>query len=161
MKLVKFIRSFNVEEVPCSDREHLLKYYTWDNVVPVYGSERWLVSEKCTKTKVVPIIDLFEYSKPNLDVPAEVKETYIAISEEVEELLGKPYSALRKENTEITQQLVQAWAELHARELRIKKLEGDIDRGIDFAINRIRKEWDRTYNMENASWWRRLFKKWG
>jgi len=56
---------------------------------------------------------------------------------------------------------VQAWAKLHARELRIKKLEGDIDKGIDFAINQIRKERDRTYNMENASWWRRLLKKWG
>ena len=161
MKLVKFIRSFNVEEVPCSDREHLLKYYTWDNVVPVYGSERWLVSEKCTKTKVVPIIDLFEYSKPNLDVPAEVKETYIAISEEVEELLGKPYSALRKENTEITQQLVQAWAELHARGLRIKELEETNRKGYIFALIRHKRMYRQIQNMENASWWRRLFKKWG
>jgi len=93
MKLVKFIRSLNVEEVPCIDNQQVFQYfgYSW---LPVSYSNKLIHTADAVRSKIVPIQEFFEYTETDLPGQSEVKETYIAISEEVEELLGKPYSAL-------------------------------------------------------------------
>ena len=160
MKTVKFVKSLNIEEVPCGDRESLLKYHTWDDVVPIRYSDDWLVSENCFKTKIVPIMELFEYTKSHPDLPVELKETYIAISEEVDDLLGKPYSSLKQENSELAQELVSAWATIRENKDTIAELERWNKEGCNVAVKLHQALMAQIIAMNDAPWWKRLFKKW-
>jgi|GEM_PF-4800103 len=163
MKKVKFIRSLNVEEVPCIDRSNFLEYSYFDarNMIPIYRSSSAIIDTNNTVKKyVVPIHEIFEYNLTE-DGIEEREETYIAISEEVEKLLGKPYSNLKQENSELIQELVSAWATIRENKDRIVELEETNRKGYIFALTRHKRMYNRIQKMESASWWRRLLKKWG
>ena len=166
MKIVKFVRDLVVEEVPCGDRQHMLQY--WDhNLHPVSYTDLMISPSMVVQHRVVPIHEFFRSTKVAPDTPAEVEEIYIAVSESVDELLGKPLAALKEGNETLGYEISKLnftlsvkKEEIQKLEDKINKLECDIDRGIDFAISQIMKEWDKVYRMENAPWWRRLFKTW-
>ena len=91
MRKVKFIRSLNVELLSLHSTN--VKYYS-KNFTPVMEGEIPYLLDTPVKinTVVVPITQL-----TNIDKKGERVDTFIAYSEEVEELLVMPFKAIREE----------------------------------------------------------------
>ena len=163
MKKVKFIKSLNVEEVFCIDRADFIEYSSFNTqyMVPIRSSSLAIIDTSNTvKKHAVPIHEIFEYNLTE-DGIEEREETYIAISEEVEKLLGKPYSSLKQENSDLTQELIGAWATIRENKNRIAELEKWNKEGCNAAVKLHQALIAQIIAMNAASWWRRLFKKWG
>lgn len=140
MKIVKFIKSLNVEEVPCGERQHMFQYYDHD-LYPVSNTDLVIAPNTRVQNKIVPIHELFQW-KSTSDGLIDKKEMYIAISEEVDELLGMPYASLAARNDFLEKEFI-----------KLRTLLSEADK-------KNRDQSTKIYKMENASWWRRLFKKW-
>jgi hypothetical protein len=143
MKIVKFIRSLNVEEVPCGERQNMFQYYDHD-LYPISYTNLVIAPNTRVQNKIVPIHTLFEW-KTESDGLIDKKETYIAISEEVEELLGMPYKSLATRNDFLEKELIKCGsiiAEVNKKSSeqvdQIKKLEERIRFGSEFAVEMFR-----------------------
>ena len=130
------------------------------DMVPIRSSSLAIIDTKSTVKKyAVPIHEIFEYNLTE-DGIEEREETYIAISDEVEKLLGSPYSSLKQENSDLTQELISAWATIRENKDRIIALEKLNKEGCNAAVKLHRALMNQILYMNDASWWRRLFKKW-
>ena len=103
MKIVNFIKSMEVERIPVSEN---LDEFSYSRFIRRTSDGAWTdleaVIEDATYQRIIVPIHQFNEGNytggVNLDGTDEIEisETYIAISEEVEELLGKPIYAAQE-----------------------------------------------------------------
>lgn len=106
MKEVNFIKSINVKQILVGDHDSVLRYPVIDGIGRAKDGY-WLhdprakIGDRTSKHIVIPIhwLSKAEYSgkiDSHGNNEVEISNTYIAISEEVDELLGKPIQACQK-----------------------------------------------------------------
>ena len=130
-------------------------------MVPLHRSSQALIDTDKTSVHkyAVPIYELFKWSTQS-DGTVDEKETYIAISEEVDDLLGQPFAYLQQRNEFLEKEFLRLKILLEESKVEIEKLEGALDYGSGVAVEMYRQLSSKIYERENASWWRRLLKKW-
>lgn len=98
MKKVKFIRSLNIEDVPCADR-HYFEYHQLASVnfVEIEGSESILLSKEPSDCHSVSIQKINKATTASDLLNPEIEETYIAYSKEVQEFLEMPFDLLQEQ----------------------------------------------------------------
>lgn len=90
MRMVKFIKSLNVDLIPLTGND--MKYYSQNfTVVDDIGKPAFLHTEVQVKEHVVPINIFSQIRK------GKRTETYIAYSEEVQELLEMPFKSINEQ----------------------------------------------------------------
>ncbi len=142
MRKVKFIKSLNIEEVMSRDpnniRYHEVRLDDWSMTL-----DRQLVNAKTDK-KIVPIHHISEGRRYECeDSPdgyrAEITDTYIAYSEEVEKLLEMPFKLINDENKELQLKVDRLNSELLEVRSRENRLRESLWLRVKFLFNGSRK----------------------
>jgi len=137
VKTVKFIESLNIREVPLLYGDSI-RYQSPERLAFV-GLDAAIPVDEPVKTHVAPAHHFYEAF--NGDHPwqePEVIETYIAYTEEVQELLGMPFDTLKKN--------LEQEREAHS------KTHKDLEK-ISSANNRVV---DKLEMVSKSSFWQRL-----
>lgn len=88
MRQVKFIKSLNIEILPLT-KYNEVEYHTYNPSHVMSEYDPYFLHTKDVTTQVVPVN---QFTKENSE--GERVETYIAYSEEVEELLNMPFKSI-------------------------------------------------------------------
>ncbi len=139
MKIVKLIRDLVIEEVPLAEGDSV-KYWVHENPKNMhYVGDGYIKTTETVKEHIAPVLELWNNRGENQE------RTYIAVTEEVKELLQVPFESLMLQLSE-TEKSRDSWCDLSQ----------EATRKLQKKNHECHKLKDKIHNINRSSFWCRL-----